>query len=52
MNPEQLYDTTMNPKTRTLIRVSLEDAALADSLLSIAMGSRVEPRKAYLEKHL
>lgn len=52
MNPDQLYETTMNPKTRTLIKVTVEDAALADYLLSIAMGSRVEPRKAYLEKHL
>lgn len=52
MNPDQLFDTTMDPRNRILIRVSLEDAALADSLLSIAMGSRVQPRKAYLEEHL
>lgn len=52
MNPEQLFETTMNPKTRTLIKVNLDDAALADALLSIVMGNRVGPRKKYLKKHL
>ena len=44
MNPDQLFDTTMDPRNRILIRVS-RDAALADSLLSIAMGSRVSQGK-------
>jgi DNA gyrase subunit B len=52
MNPEQLYETTMNPKTRTLIKVTVEDAAMADSLLSVIMGDKVDSRKTYLEKHL
>ncbi len=52
MNPEQLYETTMNPKTRSLIKVTIEDAALADSMLSIIMGNKVDSRKTYLEKYL
>lgn len=52
MNPDQLFDTTMCPDNRTLIRVTMEDAATADKLLSIAMGSQVAPRKRYLEEYL
>jgi len=52
MNPEQLYETTMNLKTRSLIKVTIEDAALADSMLSIIMGNKVDSRKTYLEKYL
>jgi DNA gyrase subunit B len=48
MNPEQLWDTTMNPKTRLLNRVIIEDAVKADQTFSILMGSEVEPRKNFI----
>ncbi len=48
MNPEQLWETTMNPKNRTLIRVNLNDAELADQYFSIMMGEEVEPRKNFI----
>lgn len=52
MNPEQLWETTMDPNNRTLVRVSLDDAATADTLFSIFMGSKVEPRKVYLQENM
>jgi len=51
MSPEQLWDTTMNPETRTLLGVGVDDAAKADSLFNILMGSEVPPRKAFIQAH-
>jgi DNA gyrase subunit B len=49
MNPEELWETTMNPETRTLRRITLEDAVKADEIFTILMGEEVEPRKQWIE---
>ena len=49
MNAEQLWETTMNPQTRTLLQANIEDAAEADRIFSTLMGERVEPRRDFIK---
>lgn len=51
MDAEQLWDTTMNPETRTLLRVSIEDAMQCDEIFSLLMGEKVEPRREFIQKN-
>ena len=52
MNAEQLWETTMNPETRSLVKVNISDAALAEKRVSILMGDKVEPRKEWIEQNV
>lgn len=52
MNAEELWDTTMNPETRSLIRVNIYDAALAEKRVNVLMGDKVEPRKEWIEENI
>ena len=51
MSSEQLWQTTMNPETRTMMQITVEDAMAADETMSLLMGEKVDPRKEFIEQN-